>query len=181
MTEDRKLSNAKVALLGLLSEKPKHAWQIEKDVEHRDTRSWTDLSQSTIYNQLRSLEEAGMVESEQEVVDGRARKIYSLTKAGSEALAARLLDLLSEPEHMKWRVDIATYNLDLLPKDEAVAALVAYRSRLREDADGYRKLEEYMASSKCSTNRLAVARRPVHLLEGEIRWVTEFIEELEVA
>ena len=175
------LGNAEVALLGLLAEKPKHPWQIEKDVEHRDMRSWSDLSTSTIYKRLRALEKAGLVASSTEVVDGRARNIYALTDAGRQALVERLTDLLSEPEHMKWRVDLATYNLDLLPLDEAVAALSAYRAKLRDAVRGYGELEAYLRTSGCPAHRQAVARRPVFLLEGEIRWVTEFIEELEAS
>jgi DNA-binding PadR family transcriptional regulator len=55
MSPEHTLTNSEVALLGLLSEKAKHAYQIGRDVEHRDMRSWTDLSQSTIYRQLTSL------------------------------------------------------------------------------------------------------------------------------
>jgi len=177
--EQRSLTNADTALLGLLSERPKHAWQIEKDVEHRDTRSWTDLSQSAIYKQLRLLEADGLVDATTEVVDGRARKVYSVTPQGRRAMADRLIELLSEPEHLKWRVDLATYNIDLIPVDSAIEALLAYRSRLRESVDGYRRLEEYLRGSGCPAHRLAVARRPVHLLEAEISWVGEFVDDLE--
>ncbi len=179
MNAARGLSNAEVALLGLLSEKPKHAWQIEKDVEHRDTRSWTDLSQSAIYKQLRSLETEGLVEAASEVVDGRNRKVYSVTPAGRVALETRLLELLSEPEHLKWRVDLATYNVDLVSAESAAEALRAYVAGLRESIEGYRALEEYLRSSGCPAHRMAVARRPVYLLEAEIAWATSFMDELE--
>lgn len=179
-TTTRALSNADVALLGLLCERPKHAWQIEKDVEHRDTRFWTDLSQSTIYKQLKGLERDGLLASQAEVVDGRARKVYSVTDEGRDALTRRLLELLGEPEHLKWRVDLATYNLDLISSDEAAAALADYRARLRETVDGYRRLEAYLRESGCPWHRLAVAKRPVHLIEAEIEWVGAFLHELEV-
>jgi DNA-binding PadR family transcriptional regulator len=84
--QTRTLGDAEVALLGLLAERPKHPWQIQKDVEHRDMRSWSDLSTSTIYKRLRALEKGGLVASSTEVVDGRARNIYSLTDAGRKAL-----------------------------------------------------------------------------------------------
>jgi DNA-binding PadR family transcriptional regulator len=181
MESKRQLSNAEVALLGLVCERPKHAWQIEKDVEHRDTRSWTDLSQSTIYKQLRALEAAGLVASAKEVVDGRLRKIYAPTLKGKKVLAARLLELLAEPEHLKWRIDLATYNMDLVEPDDAIAALGSYRAALDKRIEDYRRLEHYLVSSDCPTHRLAVARRPVRLLEGEIRWVDEFVAEMKEA
>ncbi|MDO8963615.1 MAG: PadR family transcriptional regulator [Coriobacteriia bacterium] len=173
------LTNSEVALLGLLSEKPKHAWQIERDVEHRDMRSWTGLSQSTIYRQLTSLEKAGLVESTTDVVDGRARKVYSLTTVGLTAARESLLALLGEPESPTWGIDLATYNLNLVPTDDALAALARYRKVLCERIACWEATEEYMGSSSCPAHRLAVTRRPRYLLEGEIRWLDGFVAELE--
>jgi len=175
----RAISDAEVAVLGLLAEKPKHPWQIEKDVEFRDMRSWTDLSASTIYKRLQALERDGMVSSEAEIVEGRARKVYAISDAGRTALAARLLDLLAEPDVVKSRIDIATYNIDLVPARSAIEALRTYRAALESRVSGYRDLEQYLRTSGCPPHRMAVARRPVHLLEAEVRWVDEFIGTLE--
>jgi len=179
MPPDYVLSNADVALLALLCEERMHAWKLEKVVEYRDTRFWTDLSQSTIYKQLRALEKAGLVESVQEVSDGRMRKVYSITPSGRTALVSRLRELLSEPEHLKWRVDLGTYNLSLLPKKQALSCLKAYRAKLLENIEDYRRLEEFMKSVGCSAVRLAVSRRPVYLLEAETRWLDDFSKELQ--
>lgn len=177
--ETKALTNAEVALLGLLSEKPKHPWQIEKDVEFRGMRSWTDLSTSGIYKRLQALEKAGLAASASEIVEGRARKVYALTDLGREALGARLLEMLSEPECVKWGVDLATYNAGLLPAEEAVAALRAYREKLQAGIRCYRELEDYLRESGCPEYRMAVARRPQFLYEGEVRWVDEYVATLE--
>jgi DNA-binding PadR family transcriptional regulator len=178
MKTPRKLSNAETALLGLLCEEPMHPWQIEKVVRHRDMRHWTDLSQATIYSQLRSLKRAKLVECRQEIGQGRLRKVYSVTKAGRAALRDKVRELLTEPEPMKWRVDLATYNLDLLTVQEAGACLKEYRQKLKEGIACYRKLAEYMEGCGCSKSRCAVAWRPIYLFEGEIRWVDDFIRQL---
>ncbi len=172
------ISNAQAALLGLLSEEPMHAWQIEKEVRERDMRFWTDLSQSTIYKEIRGLERDGFVTVREEVADGRLRKVYSIADAGREALQDRLLHILGEPEHLKWRVDLATYNVDLLPPGEAAARLARYREKLEKLISDYQGLERYLVGVGCPTHRLALARRPVRLLEGEIRWLDEFAAEL---
>ena len=69
--------------------------------------------------------------------------------------------------------------MDLLPKAEVVEAPTAYWDQLRDEIAGCGKREAFLRSDKCLQHRLAVARRPVFLLEGEIRWVTEFIGEPE--
>lgn len=178
MSQPRALTNSEVALLGLLSEKAKHAYQVERDVEHRDMRSWTELSQSTIYRQLTSLHQAGLVEYTQEVVDGRARKVYSLTNAGLDALRDRLLGLLASPESPTWGIDLATYNANLVPAKDAIAALEQYREKLQAGIACWEATEEYMSSCSCPAHRLAVVRRPRYLLEAEIRWVDDFVAEL---
>ncbi len=173
------LSNTETALLGLLSEEPMHPWQIQKVVEHRDMRFWTDLSQATIYSQLRSLKRAKLVECRPHVDRGRLRKVYSVTQAGRAALRAKVRGLLTEPESMKWRVDLGTYNLDLLPRRQALACLRTYRTKLKEGIVCYHNLQRYMESCGCSKPRCAVAQRPIYLLQGEIRWVDAFMAELE--
>jgi DNA-binding PadR family transcriptional regulator len=173
-----KLTNAETALLGLLCEEPMHPWQIEKVVRHRDMRLWTELSQATIYSQLRSLRRAKLVECRSQVGQGRLRKVYSVTAAGRAALRASLRNLLTEPEPMKWRVDLGIYNLDLLPAREARACLKAYRAKLVEGIACYRKLAAYMQGCDCSKARCAVAQRPSYLFRGEIRWVDNFIAQL---
>lgn len=172
------LSNAETALLGLLCEEPMHPWQIQKVVQHRDMRSWTELSQATIYSQLRSLERAKLVACQTQVGQGRLRKVYAVTPAGRAALKAKVRELLTEPEPKKWRVDLGTYNLDLLPRREALACLRAYRAKLNEGITCYRNLQKYMEGCGCPAPRCAVARRPIYLLQGEIRWVDDFITEL---
>jgi len=178
MSTRSKLSNAETALLGLLCEEAMHPWQIEKVVRHRDMRHWTDLSQATIYSQLRSLKRAKLVECRQEVGGGRLRKVYSVTPGGRAALRARVRELLTEPEPVKWRVDLGTYNLDLLPRQQARKCLRAYRAKLVDGIACYRRLVRYMEGCGCSTARCAVARRPIYLFQGEIHWVDDFIGQL---
>ncbi len=178
MTQAQPLADAQVALLGLLSERPMHAWEIERTARHRDLRSWTELSTSTIYKHLTALEKNGHLESREEVADGRLRKVYSITDQGAVALRGRLRGILSEPRYPTWRIDLATYNLDLLPREEALECLEAYRAELGERMRGYRELDAYLDGAGCGLHRRAVARRSLRLLEGDAGWVDEFLDEL---
>jgi len=172
------LTNAETALLGLLAEGPAHAWQLQKQVEHRSMRTWTDLSQSTIYKQLGSLEAAGSVVASDEVAEGRLRKVYAITDAGRAALAESLLGLLSDPEFPNQRIDIATYNVDQAPRDDVLRALAEYRAKVVETIEGWRGLEKYLIESGCPRHRLAISRRSIRLCEGDLAWLDEFVAEL---
>lgn len=171
------LTNAETALLGLLAEGPAHAWRLQKEIECRGMRSWTDLSQSTIYKQLRSLEAAGNVVTSDEIADGRLRKVYAITDAGRTALAESIVSLLSEPEFPKQRVDIATYNVDQAPREDVLRALGTYREELVRTIEWWRQLEDYLVE-ECPLHRRAVARRTRMMQEGELAWIDEFTAEL---
>ena len=175
MTE---LSNAESALLGLLSEQPMYPYQIEQEVKFRDMRSWTELSMSSIYKLLTKLEKAGLVNRRDEIAENRLRKLYSISDAGREALQTKLTTLLREPEHIRWQVDIATYNCDLLPVATVREALTDYRKKLEENIKCYEELRKFMQGIGCPANRLSVAIRPVYLFKGEIEWVDAFLAEL---
>lgn len=174
------ITSAEAALLGLLSEGDKHPYQIEKDVQYRDMRFWTELSMSSIYKLLKKLEENEMVTCTTELTEeNRARKIYSIAEEGAAALREKLAEILKEPEHIRWQADIAFYNLDVYAKAEQLMLLTEYRRQLDKKITEYKELEAFMQSSDCPIYPLSISRRPVYLLEGEIRWLAAFITEIE--
>ncbi len=173
------ISNAEAALMGLLAENPKHPYQIEKNVDYRDMRSWTDLSMSSIYKLLNKLEQAELVSAEVELADGnRARKVFQITDAGREALEIKLRELLRKPVLPKDPFHVGIYNSDLLLPDEVLACLEQYRESVQEIIAGYGKLEQFLKDSNCSPARLAVAVRPRYQWEGEMLWLDEYLLEL---
>lgn len=175
-------TGADVALLGLLAERPMHPWEIIRQVEHREMRTWTDLAKSTVYKQLRLLEERGLASGEGAVVAGRARRTYSLTPAGRRALAVGVVHALAAPEYPHWAIDIASYNVDAAPPGEAIAALDAYATTLRERAQGWAALEDYLRDEEgCPPHRWALSRRARAMIDGELAWIAEFQADLREA
>lgn len=78
-------------LLAILDGQKLHGYGI---IEALRTRSGglLEAPSGTVYPALRKLERAGYVASERATVDGRIRRTYTLTKAGSEALAGQRRD-----------------------------------------------------------------------------------------
>jgi DNA-binding PadR family transcriptional regulator len=172
-------SPADVALLGLLAERPMHAWDIVKQIEYRWMKTWTDLGRSTVYKSLDALEARGLVTSDEAVVDGRARRTYTLTGDGRRALADGVTHYLATPEYPHWAIDIATYNVTSADPAEAVRALDEYEATLRERAEGWADLEEFLKGDEgCPPHRWALSRRARAMIEGELAWLAEFRAEL---
>jgi DNA-binding PadR family transcriptional regulator len=174
------LSDKETALMVLLSEGPMHAYQIEREIENRSMRYWTEISKSSIYKLLRKLESAGLVVATQEPSEnGMTRNVFRLAATGGAALKSRMAEILREPEHTKWRVDLATSHLDLLPFDEVRNHLTQYRAALVEGIEGYGRLEAYLKEQECPLHGLALARRPVALMKAECEWLDSYLVDLE--
>ncbi len=74
----------KFILLGLLSERPQHGYEIIKELESR-RGGFHRLSPGSVYPTLQMLEESNHVTSEQ--VDGK--RVYTITELGKQLLSER--------------------------------------------------------------------------------------------
>ncbi len=83
-------------ILGLLAEEPSgtHAYSINKKIEERGMRNWTEIGKSSIYRIASDLEENGLVESYEEEYDNRTRKMYKITDYGYNILKDKVYEVL---------------------------------------------------------------------------------------
>ena len=75
-------------LLAVLERGEAHGYGIVELVRTRSAGVF-DLAEGTVYPALYRLERAGLVASRWEVVDGRRRRVYRLTRRGERSLVAR--------------------------------------------------------------------------------------------
>ncbi|WP_326946299.1 MULTISPECIES: helix-turn-helix transcriptional regulator [unclassified Amycolatopsis] len=80
-------------LLAVLDGRKLHGYAIIEALQLRSDGA-LDLPTGTVYPALRRLERAGWLASEWDVVSGRKRRTYRLTRSGQQALAA---------ERTEWR------------------------------------------------------------------------------
>lgn len=71
------------AVLGLLAERPMHGYQIIREIEERSGGTWKP-SAGSVYPTLQLLADEEIIRAE----ESNGRKIYSLTEAGREEVAA---------------------------------------------------------------------------------------------
>lgn len=90
------ITNAEYAVLGLLMERPSHGYDLEKIIQLRGMREWTELAFSSIYYILNKLEKRGLAESQRDPAK-RTRKIYSPTRSGRAAFQAATQKALAIP------------------------------------------------------------------------------------
>ncbi len=79
-----KMSLSKFFILSVLHQQPMHGYDIASAVE-KTTKGCCSPTEGTIYPALREFEEGGYVTSASEIVQGRERKVYTLTARGRAA------------------------------------------------------------------------------------------------
>jgi PadR family transcriptional regulator PadR len=93
MNRERIKGHLDLLLLSVLSAGPAHGYAIITALRNRSDGTF-DLPEGTIYPALHRLEDAKLLESSWAEGEGRRRRVYALTHAGAEALAA---------ERTEWR------------------------------------------------------------------------------
>jgi DNA-binding PadR family transcriptional regulator len=82
---DRLRGHVDVLLLSALEDAPAHGYRLAEILRDRSEGAF-DLAEGTIYPSLYRLERKALVASNWEKEDGRRRRVYRLTRGGTEAL-----------------------------------------------------------------------------------------------
>ena len=79
-----KMSLSKFFVLCALHHKPMHGYEVVQAVE-RTTKGCCSPTEGTVYPMLNEFEAGGYLTSHADIVQGRERKVYALTRKGREA------------------------------------------------------------------------------------------------
>ncbi|PPK98170.1 DNA-binding PadR family transcriptional regulator [Kineococcus xinjiangensis] len=104
-----RLTDAELTVLGLLAERPRHGYDLDRTVEERGMRQWTSLGSSSIYYLLDKLVARGLVERDPAPAGSR-RSVHRLTATGHRITEEQSLDALDTPSPVRGRVLIGIAN-----------------------------------------------------------------------
>jgi DNA-binding PadR family transcriptional regulator len=79
-----KMSLSKFFVLCVLHQKPMHGYEVVQAVE-RTTKGCCSPTEGTVYPMLNEFEAGGYLSSHVDVVQGRERKVYAITRKGRHA------------------------------------------------------------------------------------------------
>jgi DNA-binding PadR family transcriptional regulator len=91
VTSDRLRSHVDLLLLSVLEDEQAHGYRLAEAIRTRSDGA-VDLPEGTVYPNLYGLERNGLVASRWERVDDRRRRVYRLTRRGSEELVLHRAD-----------------------------------------------------------------------------------------
>jgi DNA-binding PadR family transcriptional regulator len=171
------LSNTEIAILGLICEKPMHGYEIEKTIEDRNMRYWTEISLPSIYKVLKKLEEKELIKSEIKLSKNNvAQKIYTVTEQGFATQKSSLIAILSNVEKTIWRIDLGIANICFLSKQERQECLQKYIASIDESITIYEGVKKFFEEHNYPPSDYALANRPIMHLKAEKEWAKQFIE-----
>ena len=118
------LTNAELAILSLISEKPRHGYEIEGVIEERGMRDWTEVAFSSIYFILNGLVKKGLAVSTLQPAAGRgpSKKVFHSTDKGHKALHEGILQALVAEDRSGQSFLLALACLPLLTRSEVETA-----------------------------------------------------------
>ena len=173
------MTNAELAVLSLIAEEPRHGYDIEKIIEERGMRDWTEIGFSSIYYLLNKLEGEELIESHLSQPGGKgpARKVYRITDAGRQTHREAVRAALSTPKMRSSSFLLGLSNLPMLPRDEVLSALRTYSTEtqarletLKSRLDTRQPMVPFVAAMFEYSEALAAA---------ELKWINDYIKELE--
>lgn len=141
------MRHGELVALALLARRPRHAYDLNKEIETMRVRRWAKLGASTLYRVLDRLAERRLVAVKSERVGQRpARKVYTLNAKGREALKRYVTEgLRSRAPLYSDRIVAAVFAE--LAGPEVAAELDAAKSRL---ADSLASLGQMRGSEQLS-------------------------------
>lgn len=120
------LTDADVVLLTLLTETPRHGYDLDKVIAERGYRRWTSVAFSSVYSVLKRLAERGLIAPAAGSGTGR-RAVYDVTPLGAERLRAAVALRVGEPDPPSAGV-LPALGAFATPDDPELLALLADRA-----------------------------------------------------
>mgnify|MGYP001058912278 FL=1 len=167
-----KLSLSEQLILGILSEQPRHGYDIEKVIAGRGMRKWTDVGFSSIYYVLERLEAKGLAASTD--AQGNEKKQYSITDTGVSVLKNETRKLIAKrkPANTHFMTGLAVSHL--IGADELIGSLEQRKAELTTDLKALQEKQSSIKNAPQSARRLFSLSET--LLQAELRFIKKELE-----
>ena len=176
---DMPLTNTEFAILGLLIEEPSHGYDLERKIEERGMRDWTEIGFSSIYFVLGKLEKKGCVTAEASARSGvrasaKSRKTFRATPEGIRIHKDQTFSSLAVPHPQYPSVLLGLANWPSLTDGEAQKALTMRLAALAKNLEQARNRQRDLAPLPDFVD--AMFNYSIGQMEAEMSWVETMIE-----
>lgn len=160
-------------LLGMLKERPKHGYEIKKEIKEA-LSLFAGITPKSIYYPLRILEKKGMVLKSLSRQKRRPyRIVYRLTQKGAARFKELLTNSLLDFKRPEFSLDISLYFLNYLEPEIAKRRLRARKQVLEGLAGGLCKSIKNLKNYKKPSSIIRILEHNLKMVESESRFLSQ--------
>jgi DNA-binding PadR family transcriptional regulator len=177
----RRVSNPlALAVLGCLSERPMHPYEISTTLRTRGKESSIKLNYGSLYSVVNSLQKHGLIKSRETTRDGKRpeRTVYEITEAGTAEFEDWLAELLSSPAEEFTSLEAGLSLMPGLPPDEVARLLEERIVRLEIALKGMAATHELMAERGLPELFLVEDKYRCAMTTAELEFVTALARDI---
>jgi DNA-binding PadR family transcriptional regulator len=170
-----------LAVLSYLTERPMHAYELNRRLKDRDAARTFKLSYGALYGVVRQLAGAGLIRAVGTGQRGRLPRhtVYELTDAGRAEMRAWLTELLSQPQYEYPAFAAALSLVAVLPPDEVTGLLRTRLGHINSATAEIRGQRDAAVAAGVHPMFLVEDDYRIALLEAEAAFITTFTSKIE--
>ncbi len=170
------MSLAKLAVLGVLMEKPMHGYELKQYFEERMGVFWM-INYGSIYPMLKKLEKEGFVSGKKELSGVMGKIVYKITEEGRREFQKILKERVRKEVHIRDEFTLHLFFLDHLDSGEV-------KNLLLQKKQGNEKLlmhlieKEEILRKSLPRYRFSAIERGIMHVKTELEWLNKVIGEI---
>jgi DNA-binding PadR family transcriptional regulator len=170
-----------LAVLSYLTERPMHAYELNRTLKDRDAARTFKLSYGALYGVVRQLAGAGLIRAVGTGQRGRLPRhtVYELTDAGRAEMRAWLTELLSQPQYEYPALAAPHTLVAVLPPDEVAGLLRTRLGHINSATAEIRGQRDAAVAAGVHPMFLVEDDYRIALLEAEAAFITTFTSKIE--
>lgn len=169
------MSLTKLAILGILLEKPMHGYELKQYFETRMPVFWM-INYGSIYPMLKKLEKEGFVSGKKELSGVMGKIVYKITEDGRREFRKILKERIKKETFVRDEFTLHLFFLDFLDKIEINDLLLQRKERNEKLL--MHLIERKEAVGKILPKyRLAMLERGLMHAKTEVEWLSKIISE----
>jgi DNA-binding PadR family transcriptional regulator len=171
------MTDAELTILSLVAETPRYGYEIQQVIDERGLREWLTIGFSSLYYVLNKLERQNMLSSQLHPEGhGPARKIYTITEAGTGVLQTAVSELLRQPRSLGSGFELGLANLRSLKPRQVYLVLHHHHIDLKQGLDQVEKaFARHKQDHPDGEHIHALYTHSISMMRAELEWMSAFL------
>jgi DNA-binding PadR family transcriptional regulator len=180
-SRDRSGDVTRIALLGALSRRPMHGYDVKTTLAAWSMDWWADIQSGSIYAGLKKLEQDGLIEIVETSRNGNRpeRRVFQITELGKREFVRMLREAWLSITRFSRPIDLAVSFYDVLGRGEIVELLEQRIVHLTGMAQLFDPAHiGTMASDAQEAVVIDLRDHELRLINAEIEWTKQLLERI---